>query len=193
MQETLLSIRNCLQVYQKESSTELPVLEDVSFDLQASEIVGLVGRSGSGKSTLLRIASGLIPASAGEIVWKGHILGGPTPEIAMVFQSFALFPWLTVQQNIALGLEAKRLPRAECERRCDDMIDLIGLNGYENALPKELSDSMQQRVGLARALVMRPDLLLMDEPFASLDMLTAENLRTDLIELWSERRSPHAP
>ncbi|GAB6854562.1 ABC transporter ATP-binding protein [Asaia astilbis] len=190
MQETLLSIRNCLQVYQKESSTELPVLEDVSFDLQASEIVGLVGRSGSGKSTLLRIASGLIPASAGEIVWKGHILGGPTPEIAMVFQSFALFPWLTVQQNIALGLEAKRLPRAECERRCDDMIDLIGLNGYENALPKELSDSMQQRVGLARALVMRPDLLLMDEPFASLDMLTAENLRTDLIELWSERRLP---
>lgn len=190
MQEILLSIRNCLQVYQKESSTDLPVLEGVSFDLHAGEIVGLVGRSGSGKSTLLRIASGLIPPSGGEIIWKAAPLTGPTPEIAMVFQSFALFPWLTVQQNIMLGLEAKRLPRLECERRCDDIIDLIGLSGYENALPKELSGSMQQRVGLARALVMQPDLLLMDEPFSSLDMLTAENLRTDLIELWSEHRLP---
>lgn len=190
MQEVLLSIRHCLQVYQKESSTDLPVLEDVSLDLRAGEIVGLVGRSGSGKSTLLRIASGLIPPSAGEIIWKNAPLGGPTPDIAMVFQSFALFPWLTVEQNIALGLEAKRLPRLDIERRCDDMIDLIGLSGYENALPKELSGAMQQRVGLARALVMQPDLLLMDEPFAALDMLTAENLRTDLIELWSEKRLP---
>lgn len=190
MQEVLLSIRNCLQVYQKESSTDLPVLEDVSLDLHAGEIVGLVGRSGSGKSTLLRIASGLIPPSAGEIIWKQAPLGGPTPDIAMVFQSFALFPWLTVEQNIALGLEAKRLPRLDIEQRCDDMIDLIGLSGYENAFPKELSGAMQQRVGLARALVMQPDLLLMDEPFAALDMLTAENLRTDLIELWSEKRLP---
>lgn len=190
MQEILLSIRNCLQVYQKESSTDLPVLEDVSLDLHAGEIVGLVGRSGSGKSTLLRIASGLIPPSAGEIIWKQAPLGGPTPDIAMVFQSFALFPWLTVEQNIALGLEAKRLPRLDIEQRCDDMIDLIGLSGYENAFPKELSGAMQQRVGLARALVMQPDLLLMDEPFAALDMLTAENLRTDLIELWSEKRLP---
>ncbi|GBQ15355.1 nitrate/sulfonate/bicarbonate transporter ATP-binding protein [Swaminathania salitolerans LMG 21291] len=190
MQESLLSIRHCLQVYQKQSSTDLPVLEDVSFDLHTGEIVGLVGRSGSGKSTLLRIASGLVKPSAGEVLWKGRALTGPTPDIAMVFQSFALFPWLTVAQNIMLGLEAKRLARIECEKRADEMIDLIGLSGYENALPKELSDSMQQRVGLARALVMQPDLLLMDEPFSSLDVLTAENLRTDLIELWYENRLP---
>lgn len=190
MQDTLLSIRNCLQIYQKQSSTDLPVLEDVSLEIRSGEIVGLVGRSGSGKSTLLRIASGLIPPNAGEIMWKGEALTGPTPDIAMVFQSFALFPWLTVQQNIVLGLEAKRLSRGECDERCDDAIDLMGLNGYENALPKELSGAMQQRVGLARALIMRPDLLLMDEPFAALDMLTAENLRTDLIELWSEKKLP---
>ncbi|AOX16993.1 ABC transporter ATP-binding protein [Kozakia baliensis] len=190
MPDALLSIRDCRQTYHKESTAEVAVLEGVSLDLWEGEIVGLVGRSGSGKSTLLRIASGLITPSTGEVFWKGAPLSGPTPDIAMVFQSFALFPWLTVRQNVVLGLEAKRLPRSECDQRSEEIIDLIGLGGYENALPKELSGSMQQRVGLARALVMRPDLLLMDEPFSSLDVLTGENLRTDLIELWSERKLP---
>lgn len=192
MNETapLLSIQACRQTYPKESATDFAVLEDVNFDLRPGEIVGLVGRAGSGKSTMLRIASGLLAPSEGRIFWKGAPLTAPTPEIGLVFQNFALFPWLTAKQNVSLGLEAKRLPRAEREQLSDDIIDLLGLGGYDNAYPKELSGAMQQRVGLARALVMKPDLLLMDEPFSELDVLTAENLRTDLIELWSEKRLP---
>lgn len=186
----LLTIRNCSQVYPKESSTQLAVLEDVTFDIRPGEIVGLVGRAGSGKSTLLRIASGLLKPTSGNVFWNGKPLTAPTTEIGLVFQSFALFPWLTAKQNITLGLEAQRLPKELCEERVDTIVDLIGLSGYENAYPKELSGAMQQRVGLARALVLKPELLLMDEPFAELDHLTAENLRTDLIELWSERRLP---
>ncbi len=186
----LIRIRNCRQSYHKESSADLVVLDDVDLTLTAGEIVGLLGRSGSGKSTLLRIASGLLRPTAGEVTWRGMPLRGPAPGVAMVFQSFALFPWLTVQANVELGLEAKGVARAERERLAEEAIDLIGLGGYENAYPKELSGGMRQRVGLARALVVHPDLLLMDEPFSALDVLTAENLRTDLIELWSEKKLP---
>ncbi len=186
----LIRIRNCRQSYHKESSADLVVLDDVDLTLTAGEIVGLLGRSGSGKSTLLRIASGLLRPTSGEVTWRGVPLRGPAPGVAMVFQSFALFPWLTVQANVELGLEAKGVQRAERERLAEEAIDLIGLGGYENAYPKELSGGMRQRVGLARALVVHPDLLLMDEPFSALDVLTAENLRTDLIELWSEKKLP---
>ena len=150
----------------------------------SGEIVGLLGRSGSGKSTLLRIVSGLLHPTAGNVQWRGAPLNGPAEGVAMVFQSFALFPWLTVQENVELGLEAQSVPKAEREKRAEAAIDLIGLGGYESAYPKELSGGMRQRVGLARALVVHPDLLLMDEPFSALDVLTAETLRTDLIDLW---------
>jgi NitT/TauT family transport system ATP-binding protein len=186
----LVSVTNCRQAYHKESNADLVVLDNVDLTLREGEIVGLLGRSGSGKSTLLRIVSGLLKPTAGEVLWRGRQISGPADGVAMVFQSFALFPWLTVQENVELGLEAKGVRRAERDRRAEEAIDLIGLGGYENAYPKELSGGMRQRVGLARALVVHPDLLLMDEPFSALDVLTAENLRTDLIELWTEGRLP---
>ena len=186
----LVRVSGCRQSYHKESSSDLVVLDDVELTLRAGEIVGLLGRSGSGKSTLLRIVAGLLRPTAGAVTWRGAPLTGPAEGVAMVFQSFALFPWLTVQENVELGLEAQGIRRAERDRRAEEAIDLIGLGGYENAYPKELSGGMRQRVGLARALVVHPDLLLMDEPFSALDVLTAENLRTDLIELWTEGRLP---
>jgi NitT/TauT family transport system ATP-binding protein len=186
----LLELRDCRQAYHKEANADLVVLDGVNLTLRAGEMVALLGRSGSGKSTLLRIVSGLLRPTAGDVLWQGHPLRGPADGVAMVFQSFALFPWLTVQENVELGLEARGVPRAERARRAESAIDLIGLGGFESAYPKELSGGMRQRVGLARALVVHPDLLLMDEPFSALDVLTAETLRTDLIDLWSEGRLP---
>ncbi len=186
----LLEVRACRQSYHKESAIDLVVLDDVNLTLRGGEIVGLLGRSGSGKSTLLRIVAGLLQPTAGEVRWRGEPVRGPMPGIAMVFQSFALFPWLTVRENVELGLEAQGVARAEREMRAEAAIDLIGLGGYDSAYPKELSGGMRQRVGLARALVVHPDLLLMDEPFSALDVLTAETLRTDLIDLWSEGKLP---
>jgi NitT/TauT family transport system ATP-binding protein len=186
----LVSIRNCRQSYPKDASSDVIILDDVQLSLREGEIVGLLGRSGSGKSTLLRIVSGLLKPTAGDVRWRGQPITGPVQGVSMVFQSFALFPWLTVEENVALGLEAQGVHRSERETRAEEAIDLIGLGGYENAYPKELSGGMRQRVGLARALVVHPDLLLMDEPFSALDVLTAETLRTDLIDLWSEGRLP---
>jgi NitT/TauT family transport system ATP-binding protein len=186
----LLTVRNCRQSYHKDASADLIVLDDVDLTLQSGEIVGLLGRSGSGKSTLLRIVSGLLKPTAGEVMWRGQKLTGPAAGVAMVFQSFALFPWLTVQENVELGLEALGVKKDEREERTEEAIDLIGLGGYDTAYPKELSGGMRQRVGLARALVVHPDLLLMDEPFSALDVLTAETLRTDLIDLWMDKKLP---
>jgi len=186
----LLDVHDCRQAYHKEASADLVVLDDVNLQLLEGEIVALLGRSGSGKSTLLRIVAGLLRPTAGKVLWHGKPLDGPPQGVAMVFQSFALFPWLTVRENVELGLEARGLARAERERRAEQAIDLIGLGGFEGAYPKELSGGMRQRVGLARALVVHPDLLLMDEPFSALDVLTAETLRTDLIDLWSEGKLP---
>ncbi|KUR79988.1 AAA-associated domain-containing protein [Novosphingobium sp. Fuku2-ISO-50] len=165
------------------------VLDDVNLELSQGEIVGLLGRSGSGKSTLLRSIAGLIRPSEG----IARLVPGPDvpdPSVAMVFQTFALFPWLTVLENVELGLEAQKIPAPQARARALAAIDLIGLDGFENAYPKELSGGMRQRVGLARALVVDPSLLLMDEPFSALDVLTAETLRTDLLDLWSEGRVP---
>ncbi|WP_140724407.1 MULTISPECIES: ABC transporter ATP-binding protein [Gammaproteobacteria] len=185
LERPLVSVRGVRKTYDK-GAAELVVLENVDLSLRSGEIVGLLGRSGSGKSTLLRAIAGLLQPSAGEIAYRD---GGPD-ELAMVFQSFALFPWLTVQQNVEVGLEARGVAPEERRRRALEAIDLIGLDGYENAYPKELSGGMRQRVGLARALVVHPRLLLMDEPFSALDVLTAETLRTDLLDLWSEGRMP---
>lgn len=190
MDAPLLEVRHCRQAYHKDASADLVVLDDVNLTLREGEIVALLGRSGSGKSTLLRIVCGLLPPTAGEVHWRGQPLLGPADGVAMVFQSFALFPWLTVKENVGLGLEARGVPKAERERLSESVIDLIGLGGFEGAYPKELSGGMRQRVGLARALVVNPDLLLMDEPFSALDVLTAETLRTDLIDLWVEGKLP---
>src|SRR5215469_5176446 len=189
-QHALLEVRACKQAYHKEANTELVVLDDVNLNLREGEIVALLGRSGSGKSTLLRIVAGLLTPTAGEVRWRDKPMHGPAEGVAMVFQSFALFPWLTVQENVELGLEARGVARSERENRAEAAIDLIGLGGFESAYPKELSGGMRQRVGLARALVVHPDLLLMDEPFSALDVLTAETLRTDLIDLWIEKKLP---
>jgi NitT/TauT family transport system ATP-binding protein len=188
--ETLLEVHNCRQAYHKDANADLVVLDNVELTLRSGEIVGLLGRSGSGKSTLLRIVSGLLTPTSGDVIWRGQKLAGPADGVAMVFQSFALFPWLTVQENVELGLEALGVALKERDERAEQAIDLIGLGGYETAYPKELSGGMRQRVGLARALVVHPDLLLMDEPFSALDVLTAETLRTDLIDLWSEGKLP---
>ena len=169
---------------------EVLVLDGVNVTLYEGEIVGLLGRSGSGKSPLLRIICGLIEPSSGSVTYKGQPLHGPARGVAMVFQTFALFPWLTVLQNVEAGLEAQGIPVAERRKRALAAIDLIGLDGYENAYPRELSGGMRQRVGFARALVVDPALLLMDEPFSALDVLTAETLRTDLLDLWTQGRMP---
>ena len=186
----LLEVRNCKQAYHKDASSDFVVLDNVDVTIKTGEIVGLLGRSGSGKSTLLRIVAGLLKPTSGDVIWRGTQLTGPAEGVAMVFQSFALFPWLTVQENVELGLEAQGVARTERQKRAEEAIDLIGLGGYEDAYPKEMSGGMRQRVGLARALVVHPDLLLMDEPFSALDVLTAETLRTDLIDLWMESKLP---
>jgi NitT/TauT family transport system ATP-binding protein len=167
-----------------------PVLETVSVELRDGEFVALLGPSGSGKSTLLRILAGLMPPSEGEVTVRGVPLHGPNPGVAIVFQSFALFPWLTVLQNVELGLLATGADEEERRRRALRTIDLIGLDGFEEAFPKELSGGMKQRVGFARALVVEPEVLFMDEPFSALDVLTGENLRGELQELWSDRSIP---
>ena len=172
------------------SGGEHLVLDGVELSLAQGQVVGLLGRTGSGKSTLLRLIAGLAQPSGGTVTYLGERVTGPAPGIAMVFQSFALFPWLTVLENVQLGLEALGLPDAEIRKRALAAIDLIGLDGYESAFPRELSGGMRQRVGFARALVVHPNILLMDEPFSALDVLTAETLRTDFLELWSEGKLP---
>jgi NitT/TauT family transport system ATP-binding protein len=186
----LLQCNDVRKAFPKPDGAELLVLEGMNLELREGQIVGLLGRSGSGKSTLLRLIAGLAEPTAGQLRYMGQPISGPAPGIAMVFQSFALFPWLTVFENVALGLEAQRMPRADIRKRSLAAIDLIGLDGFESAYPRELSGGMRQRVGFARALVVHPNILLMDEPFSALDVLTAETLRTDFLDLWSEGRMP---
>ncbi|MBK7251524.1 MAG: nitrate/sulfonate/bicarbonate ABC transporter ATP-binding protein [Gammaproteobacteria bacterium] len=183
--DSLLDVCGVRKTFPRESG-ELLVLDDVNLRVTEGEIVGLLGRSGSGKSTLLRIIAGLTAATSGTVSFAGMPVDRPMPGISMVFQSFALFPWLTVRENVELGLQAQGLPRDEIQRRSDAAIELIGLAGFEGAYPRELSGGMRQRVGVARALVVHPRILLMDEPFSALDVLTAETLRTDFLELWGE-------
>src|SRR5437667_277468 len=183
----LVQVEGLRHVYRQGEGNVL-VLDGVDLTLVDNEIVGLLGRSGCGKSTLLRIIAGLMPPTAGIVAIDGEPVRGPASQVAMVFQTFALFPWLTVLDNAEIGLEAQGMPAAERHKRALAAIDLIGLDGYESAYPKELSGGMRQRVGFARALVVHPKVLLMDEPFSALDVLTAETLRTDLLDLWCEGR-----
>src|SRR5271165_4442268 len=186
----LLQCTDVRKSFPKPDGAELLVLEGMNLELREGQIVGLLGRSGSGKSTLLRLIAGLAEPTAGQLRYMGQPISGPAPGIAMVFQSFALFPWLTVFENVALGLEAQHMPRADIRKRSLAAIDLIGLDGFESAYPRELSGGMRQRVGFARALVVHPNILLMDEPFSALDVLTAETLRTDFLDLWIEHQLP---
>ncbi|MFJ4345339.1 nitrate/sulfonate/bicarbonate ABC transporter ATP-binding protein [Pseudomonas sp. NPDC089401] len=188
MKPTLIELKGVSKAFQAADGTPRTVLEGVDLHLREREIVALLGRSGSGKSTLLRIIAGLVGADRGSVSYRGQPIHGPLSGVAMVFQSFALFPWLTVQQNVELGLEAQGMIPAERQRLADAALELIGLSGFGGALPRELSGGMRQRVGIARALVMNPEVLLMDEAFSALDVLTGETLRDDMLELWEEQR-----
>jgi NitT/TauT family transport system ATP-binding protein len=186
----ILQCTDVRKSFPKPEGADLLVLDGMNLELNEGQIVGLLGRSGSGKSTLLRLIAGLAEPTSGRVTYLGQPVTGPAAGIAMVFQSFALFPWLTVFENVALGLEAQNMARTEIRKRSLAAIDLIGLDGFESAYPRELSGGMRQRVGFARALVVHPNILLMDEPFSALDVLTAETLRTDFLDLWSEGRMP---
>ncbi|MBI2867757.1 MAG: nitrate/sulfonate/bicarbonate ABC transporter ATP-binding protein [Chloroflexi bacterium] len=166
------------------------VLRDINLSINEGEYLAILGPTASGKSTLLRMITGVVRPTEGRILYRGKPTDGPTPFAAMVFQSPALFPWLTVQENVELPLKAQRVEPETRSKRATDLIDLVGLDGFENAYPRELSVGMRQRVGLARALAVSPELLCLDEPFSALDVLTAENLRRELLTIWLDRSIP---
>jgi NitT/TauT family transport system ATP-binding protein len=188
-EQVIIEINNLSKSFKKEGGQDVVVLDDIQLCLKSNEIVALLGKSGSGKSTLLRMIAGLLKPSKGCVVYRGQEVNKPVKGVSMVFQSFALLPWLTVLENVELGLEAQAISREEKRERAIQAIDIIGLDGFESALPRELSGGMRQRVGFARALVVHPDVLLMDEPFSALDVLTAENLKSDLLALWQAQKT----
>ena len=190
MSTPIIELKSVDKSFHSADGTARLVLQDVDFTLNEGEIVALLGQSGSGKSTMLRIMAGLIPSDKGQVLYKGLPIYGAARGISMVFQSFALFPWLTVQKNVELGLEAQGIHTSEREKRAQAAIEMIGLSGFEGALPRELSGGMRQRVGIARALVLEPEVLLMDEAFSALDVLTGERLREDILELWNNKEIP---
>ncbi|MCS7214859.1 MAG: nitrate/sulfonate/bicarbonate ABC transporter ATP-binding protein [Thermodesulfovibrio sp.] len=182
--EIIYEVKGVCKTFQVGKNKELPVLEDINLKIYSGDFFAILGQSGAGKSTLLRIMAGLIKPSKGEVLFKGIPLEKADPKIAVVFQSFALFPWYTVLENVKIGLIGSGLTEEEINERALKVIDLVGLDGFEDAYPRELSGGMRQRVGIARALVVEPELLLMDEPFSTLDILTADNLRSDILDLW---------
>lgn len=186
----LMELNRVSKRYDSPGEQKVTVLQDIDLNISEGEFVAILGPSGSGKSTLLRIIAGLIKATSGTVSYLGRQVIDTNPGVSMVFQSFALFPWLTVLENVELGLRYHKLTSAEKRTRALNAIDMVGLDGFEGAYPKELSGGIRQRVGIGRALVMEPDILLMDEPFSALDVLTAENLRRDLLELWLEKKIP---
>jgi len=185
----VLALRNVYKSF-ADRGRAIPVLDDITLEIPDGELVCFVGPSGSGKSTLLRIMMGLLAPTSGTVLYNDQPLRGVNLRAAMVFQSFALLPWLTIQANVELGLRARDLPDAEASKRAALYLDKVGLDGYEEAYPAELSGGMKQRAGLARALAVEPDILLMDEPFAGLDALTSANLREEVLTLWSDRAVP---
>lgn len=188
MAQPLIELKQITKCYEVQQNANHVVLEDINLMIQEGEFVSILGPSGSGKSTLLRIIAGLTEATQGTVSYLGQVICGVNPGVSMVFQSFALFPWLTVLENVMVGLENKKMSTKEKRAQALQIIDMLGLDGFESAYPKELSGGMRQRVGLGRALVSGPDVLLMDEPFSALDVLTAENLRRNILELWLEKK-----
>jgi len=188
--EAIMEAHQVEKFYAQPHGGKVQVIAPTDLAVYPGTIVALLGPSGSGKSTLLRMFTGLAQPSSGEVLWHGRQLDGQVPNVAIVFQSFALYPWLTVLENVEAPLEARGLPPIERHKRALRMLDTVGLDGFETAYPKELSGGMKQRVGFARALVVEPEMLFMDEPFSALDVLTAENLRNELLELWLNKRMP---
>jgi NitT/TauT family transport system ATP-binding protein len=188
--ETIVEARAVEKWYPQPDGTRVQVVGATDLAIEPGKIIALLGPSGCGKSTLLRILSGLSEPSSGELLWHGKPLSGQTLNAAIVFQSFALFPWLTVLENVEAPLEARGVAAVERRKRALRALDTVGLDGFETAYPKELSGGMKQRVGFARALVVEPEVLFMDEPFSALDVLTAENLRSELLELWLNKKMP---
>jgi NitT/TauT family transport system ATP-binding protein len=188
--EPIVEARRISKGFERPAGGQVRVIAPTDLSIEPGAIVALLGPSGSGKSTLLRILSGLTPPSAGEVLWHGKPLAESRPNVAIVFQSFALFPWLTVQENVEVPLLARGVKHAERHLRAFRTLGSVGLKGFETAYPKDLSGGMRQRVGFARALVVEPEILFMDEPFSALDVLTAENLRGELMELWLEKKIP---
>src|ERR1700683_1211542 len=186
----LIEARSLDKFFTQPDGNLIQVIAPTDLAIYPGQIVALLGPSGSGKSTLLRMLTGLAAPSAGEVLWHGEPVHGQTPNVSIVFQSFALFPWLTVLENVEAPLEARAIPTIERRKRALRIIDAVGLDGFETAYPKELSGGMKQRVGVARALVVEPEVLFMDEPFSALDVLTAETLRGELLELWLEHKIP---
>src|ERR1700723_1296122 len=186
----IIQARQIEKSYQQPDGRQIQVIAPVDFSVEPNTIIALLGPSGSGKSTLLRILSGLAAPSAGEVLWHGQPMSGCRPNVAIVFQSFALFPWLTVLENVEAPLLARGITEEERRRRALHALDSVGLKNFETAYPKELSGGMKQRVGFARALAVEPEILFMDEPFSALDVLTAENLRLELMELWQAKKIP---
>ena len=184
-----LSVENVSKEYRQGDRT-IAALDGVTLEVQHGQFLAVMGASGSGKSTLLRIMAGLIRPSSGRVMVDGKELQGTNPGVAMVFQSFALLPWLSVQENAELGLTARGVDKATCAREAETALQMVGLEGFESAYPRELSGGMRQRVGFARAFVMHPDVLMMDEPFSALDVLTAENLRGEISDLWEQGKFP---
>ncbi|MFZ0956241.1 MAG: nitrate/sulfonate/bicarbonate ABC transporter ATP-binding protein [Candidatus Sulfotelmatobacter sp.] len=190
MGESIIEAVAIEKSYPQADGTRIQVVGHTDLSIEPGKIVALLGPSGCGKSTLLRILTGLAEPSAGGLFWHGKPLDGQLPNVAIVFQSFALFPWLTVLENVEAPLEARGVPAVERRKRALRTLDTVGLDGFETAYPKELSGGMKQRVGFARALVVEPEVLFMDEPFSALDVLTAENLRGELLELWLNKKMP---
>jgi NitT/TauT family transport system ATP-binding protein len=188
--EPLIEAHQVEKYYDQPSDNRIQVIAPLDLAIYPGEILTLLGPSGSGKSTLLRILTGLSQASAGQVLWHGSPINGPCENVSIVFQSFALFPWLTVLENVEAPLKARGIPAQDRTTRSVKMLDSVGLDGFESAYPKELSGGMKQRVGFARALVVEPEVLFMDEPFSALDVLTAENLRSELLELWEDKKMP---
>ena len=183
----LIKVKNLTKSFKTQNGKELKVLKNINFVLKEKEIIVIIGKSGCGKSTLIKILAGIEKPSSGYIYYRGRQIKEPNRNISMVFQNFALMPWLTVLENVELGLEARGIPYNIRRQKALSAIDSIGLDGFESAYPKELSGGMQQRVGFARALVLEPEILLMDEPFSTLDVLTAENLRNDFLDIWKKK------
>ena len=188
-QQPIIELKNVSKSFTLESGTDIKVLEGVNLSIQEDEVVALLGPSGSGKSTCLRIMSGLIPPTSGEVFARQKPLEGVNLDVSLVFQSFALFPWETVYQNIALALKPMKFKAEEVKARVKKAIDLVGLEGFEEAYPRELSGGMKQRVGIARALVMERPTLFLDEPFSALDVLTADTLRTEMVKIFLDKKT----
>jgi NitT/TauT family transport system ATP-binding protein len=186
----IIEARKLEKSYPQPDGSRIQVISATDLAIYPGQIIALLGASGCGKSTLLRMLTGLSPASAGDVYWHGHPVRDESPNVSIVFQSFALFPWLTVLENVEAPLEARGMPPIERHKRALRIIDAVGLDGFETAYPKELSGGMKQRVGVARALVVEPEVLFMDEPFSALDVLTAETLRGELLELWLGHKIP---